>query len=93
MAYEVMQTARFARAFKKLQPNQRLCVVEAAVEISKNPKIGEAKKGDLAGLLVWKFRCLGQLMLLGYTVEDQLRLVYLEAVGPHENFYEKFKQR
>jgi mRNA interferase RelE/StbE len=92
VAYEVLQTSRFARAFKKLHPNQRSCVVEAAIEISKNPKIGEAKKGDLAGLLVWKFRCFGQLMLLGYTVEDQLRLVYLEAIGPHENFYRNLKR-
>jgi hypothetical protein len=30
--------------------------------------------------------------LLGYTVEDAVRLVYLEAVGPHENFYRDLKR-
>ena len=39
-----------------------------------------------------KFRSQGQLYLLGYTVEDAVRLVYLEAVGPHENFYRDMKR-
>jgi hypothetical protein len=29
----------------------------------------------------------GQLYLLGYSLDDRVRLVYLEAVGPHEKFY------
>ncbi|MBX9834805.1 MAG: type II toxin-antitoxin system RelE/ParE family toxin [Burkholderiaceae bacterium] len=29
----------------------------------------------------------GLLYLLGYTLDESVRLVYLEAVGPHENFY------
>jgi mRNA interferase RelE/StbE len=29
----------------------------------------------------------GQLYLPGYTLEEGVRLIYLEAVGPHENFY------
>lgn len=28
-----------------------------------------------------------QLYLLGYTREDAVRLIYSEALGPHENFY------
>ena len=27
-----------------------------------------------------------------YTVDDAVRLVYLEAVGPHENFYRDLKR-
>jgi hypothetical protein len=29
--------------------------------------------------------------LLGYTREDAVRLIYLEALGPHENFYRDLK--
>ena len=43
-----------------------------------------AKKGDLAQLWVHKFRSQGQLYLLGYTREDTVHLIYLEAVWPHE---------
>lgn len=57
-----------------------------------NPDIGERKKGDLAELWVHTFRNQGQLYLLGYTREDAVRLVYLEALGPHENLYRDLKQ-
>jgi hypothetical protein len=43
--------------------------------------LGERKKGGLAQLLVHKFRSQGQLHLLGYTVDDEVRLIYLEAIG------------
>ena len=70
-----------------------LAEVDAAVEaVACNPDSGEKKKGDLAELWVYKFRCLGQLYLLGYTRDDGVRLVYLEAVGPHENFYRDLKR-
>jgi hypothetical protein len=39
-----------------------------------------------------QFRCQGQLYLLGYTREDGIRLVFLEALGPHENFYRDLKR-
>jgi hypothetical protein len=29
---------------------------------------------------------------LGYTRDDGVQLVYLEAVGPHENFYRDLKR-
>ncbi|MEI6336882.1 MAG: type II toxin-antitoxin system RelE/ParE family toxin [Methylococcaceae bacterium] len=66
--------------------------VDTAVdEVRKNPEIGERKKGDLATLRVFKFHSKGQLYLLGYTLDEGVRLIYLEAVGPHENFYRDLK--
>jgi hypothetical protein len=50
------------------------------------------KKGDLADLLVFKFRSQGQIYLLGYMVDDQVLLIYLDAVGPQENFCRDLKQ-
>ena len=92
MTWDVRQTRRFARVYKKLHDNM-LTEVDAAVEaVACNPDSGEKKKGDLAELWVYKFRCLGQLYLLGYTRDGGVRLVYLEAVGPHENFYRDLKR-
>jgi hypothetical protein len=92
VTYTVVQTRRFARAYKKLHGNL-VVEVDAAVScIAADPSIGERKKGDLAALRVHKFRALGQLWLLGYSVDDAVRLVYLEAVGPHENFYRDLKR-
>lgn len=90
--YEVKQTRRFARQYKKLHDNVAFDVDTAVAAVAKTPVIGERKKGDLADLFVHKFRSQGQLYLLGYTLDDQVRLVYLEAVGPHENFYRDIKR-
>ncbi len=67
-------------------------VDEATEVVAADPTVGERKKGDLAELFVYKFRSQNQLYLLGYTVDDEIRLVYLEAVGPHENFYRDLKR-
>lgn len=92
MSYDVLQTRRFARQYKKLHDNVAADVDGAVEAVATNPNIGERKKGDLAELLVHKFRSHGQLYLLGYTLDDEVRLVYLEAVGPHENFYRDLKR-
>lgn len=92
MSYGVRQTRRFARQYKKLHDNIAADVDTAVEEVTATPSIGERKKGDLADLLVHKFRSQGQLYLLGYTLDDEVRLVYLEALGPHENFYRDLKR-
>jgi mRNA interferase RelE/StbE len=93
MSYGVRQTRRFARQYKKLHDNIAADVDTAVEEVAATPSIGERKKDDLADLLVHKFRSQGQLYLLGYTLDDEVRLVYLEALGPHENFYRDLKGR
>lgn len=92
MSYAVKQTRRFARQYKKLHDNVATDVDEAVVAVAGQPAIGERKKGDLADLMVYKFRSQGQLYLLGYTLDDAVQLVYLEAIGPHENFYRDLKR-
>jgi len=90
--YGVVQTRRFARQYKKLHDNIAADVDQAVAAVAAAPESGERKKGDLAALMVVKFRSQGQLYLLGYTLDDVVRLVYLEAVGPHENFYRDLKR-
>ena len=90
MSYSLKQTRRFA--YKKLHDNVVADVDVAAEVIADNPAVGERKKGDLAELFVYKFCSQNQLYLLGYTVDDEVRLIYLEAVGPHENFYRDLKR-
>ncbi len=92
MSFDVQQTRRFARQYKKLHNNITADVDAAVKEVVAQPSLGERKQGDLAELFVHKFRSQGQLYLLGYTVEESVRLIYLEAVGPHENFYRDLKR-
>ena len=85
---EVLQTNRFKKAYKKLHPNQVAEVNKAIKAIINDPEIGEQKKGSLSWLRVYKFKVLGQLTLLGYSVETTGRIVLtLVDIGSHENFY------
>ncbi len=93
MAYEVLQKRRFGRQYKKLDDHVVRDVDIAVGEVADDPSIGERKKGDLASLLVNKFYSQNQLYLLGYTVEDGVCLIYLEAVSSHENFYRNLKRK
>lgn len=70
MSWEVLQTRRFARAYKKLHENLIADVDAAVGVVAENPDVGEKKKGDLADLWVYEFRGHGQLYLLGYTRDD-----------------------
>ena len=93
MSWQVQQTRRFARVYKKLTQISLIADTDAAVEaVAENPDVGERKKGDLDQLWVYKFRSQGQLYVLGYTREEAVRLIYLEALGPHENFYRDLKR-
>jgi len=77
---------------KTLHPNQYPEVDQAVAEISQDPAIGVKKVGELAALYVHKFECLRQTMLIGYTKDDQLKLVYLVALGVRGNFYRDVKR-
>ncbi|MDE1891574.1 MAG: type II toxin-antitoxin system RelE/ParE family toxin [Betaproteobacteria bacterium] len=92
MRYGIEQTRRFARQYKKLHDKVAADVDAAIIKVGNQPSIGERKKGDLADLYVYQFYSQGQLYLLGYTVEEEVCLIYLEAIGPHENFYRDFKR-
>lgn len=92
MAFTVLQTRRFSRSYKKLHDNVVIDVDEAALQITEDPSLGERKKGDLANLYVYKFYSQNHLYLLGYSINDTIELVMLEAVGSHENFYRDLKK-
>jgi mRNA interferase RelE/StbE len=86
----VLQTNAFLRAYKKLHNRQKDAVDQAVADIVRNPTLGEAKKGDLAGIHVYKFDCARQLYLLAYEYDPATRVLLL--VGTHENFYRKLKR-
>jgi len=86
----VQQTNVFLRAYKKLHNNQKEAVDRAVAEIVREPAIGEAKKGDLSGVYVYKFDCVSQLFLLAYEYDPATRVLLL--VGTHENFYRNLKR-
>ncbi|MCX7105947.1 MAG: type II toxin-antitoxin system RelE/ParE family toxin [Methylococcales bacterium] len=93
MSYQAFQTSRFGRQYKKLHDNVARDVDSTVIDVANNPLLGEKKKGDLANLYVYKLHSQNQLYLLGYTIEESVRFVYLEAVASHENFYRDLKRK
>lgn len=87
---QVLQSAAFARAYKKLHKNQKVDVDDAVEVIIKTPDIGEPKRGDLAGVYVHKFKSNSQLLLLAYEYDTETRMLLL--LGSHENFYRDLKR-
>ena len=60
--------------------------------VAESPDTGERKTGDLAWLLVYKFRMVGQVVLLAYKLVGTDTII-LHDVGSHENFYRDFKRQ
>ena len=87
---QVLQSSAFARAYKKLHKNQKLDVDAAIEVIIKTPELGEPKRGDLAGVYVYKFKSNTQLMLLAYEYDPETRMLLL--LGSYENFYRELKR-
>lgn len=86
----INQMPAFKKHYKKLHTNQKSKVNDAIRAIIQNPAIGEEKKGDLAGVFVYKFKINHQEFLLAYEWNPRERI--LLALGVHENFYRDFKQ-
>ncbi len=89
---KVLQTATFRKSVKKLHPNQKKDLDQAVSALLNNPTMGERKTGDLEGVQVIKFKMAKQLTLLAYTYENEVLILTLLALGPHENFYRDLKR-
>lgn len=74
-----------------MHANEQSVVEDAIKEIVKNPGIGEEKKGDLAGIFVYKFKLKAKEFLLAYEWDPDTRI--LLALGVHENFLPRFKEK
>ncbi len=90
MSVQLEQKPAFKRVYKKLHNNQREAVHVAIRALIADPTLGEEKKGDLAGVYVYKFDCVNQRFLLAYLWNETKRV--LLGIGPHENFYRDLKR-
>jgi mRNA interferase RelE/StbE len=84
------QTPYFRRSYKKLRANQIKPVNEAIRHILSDVSCGEEKRGDLAGVRVYKFRVPEQQLLLAYEFDKET--LFLLALGVHENFCRDLKK-
>lgn len=88
----VRQTNLFERAVKKLHTNEKEDLDKAVRAVMGNPRLGELKRGDLAGVRVYKFPMQNRQALLGYLFENESAVLTLVSIGSHENFYRDMKR-
>ncbi|MFZ2629955.1 MAG: type II toxin-antitoxin system RelE/ParE family toxin [Desulfosalsimonadaceae bacterium] len=87
---EIVQSPTFAKQKKKLKKNQIKKLDEAIKTIIANPDIGDSKKGDLQGIMVYKYKVGNNLILLAYEIEGST--LYLYSFGSHQNFYRELSK-
>lgn len=106
MIYRRIMQANFKRPFsqfvKKAHKPLQLAIEDAVEDLCENPDLGESKIGDLAGILVYKFRFNRQEYLVAYCPPPKAQRERGEAVeflvidfyqvGTHEKFYEMLKR-
>lgn len=90
MTRQVLQSPLFERQKKHLLKKEIIRLDEEIRTIQDDAAIGEAKRGDLAGVYVHKFKIEKRLFLLAYEYTE--REILLLAMGPHENFYRDLKR-
>ncbi len=92
MAFTPFAYPKFNRIKKRLPSPLRLELDAQVKLICENPALGEPKAGDLIKVRLHKFTHLGQLYLLAYAVDESQAVIYLLAIGGHENFYRDLKR-
>ena len=96
MPYQPNFKNPFSRFFKKAHKPLQLAIEDETEAICENPKIGEEKIGDLAGISIHKFKFNCQECLIAYRVGkgEIVNMLYIDfyKVGSHENFYSELKR-
>jgi ParE-like toxin of type II bacterial toxin-antitoxin system len=91
---KVQAVPAFLRAAKKLHAKDNAVLDVAVRSIANEPSIGEEKRGDLAGVFVYKFKINQLEVLLAYELLPNKQApeeVILLTPGSHENFYRNLK--
>lgn len=83
---QVQATATFHRQVMRLRASQKADLDWAICKILLDTSIGVPKKGDLAGVRVFKFRFIGQPALLAYECSPFRRSLVLLSVSSSEYF-------
>ncbi|MBI4691352.1 MAG: type II toxin-antitoxin system RelE/ParE family toxin [Nitrospirae bacterium] len=87
---DILYKSPFKKFVKKQSRAFQLTIEDAVEEVINNPDMGEAKKGDLSGIRVHKFKSQRQEYLIAYKTESNTMVFYM--IGTHEHFYRELKQ-
>ncbi len=87
---DILYKPPFKKFVKKQSRAFQLAIEDEVEGVRSSPDMGEAKKGDLSGARVHKFKFQRQEYLIAYKEEGNTIIFYM--IGTHENFYRELKQ-
>lgn len=92
--YEILFSSAAERFFKKLKEKPlKEAYKTALLKISKNPYIGQPKRGDLAGIYGFDVKYKGVSYEIAYTISEvNGKKTIVLLAGTRENFYEELKR-
>ncbi|MCL2169530.1 MAG: type II toxin-antitoxin system RelE/ParE family toxin [Defluviitaleaceae bacterium] len=92
--YDLEMKPPAERFLKKLKEKAlRAAFKEALEAIAKNPYVGDAKIGDLAGMHCYDVAHAGSKYEIAYRIfEKPTPFVAVYLIGPRENFYKDLKR-
>jgi mRNA interferase RelE/StbE len=93
MTNKILFLPAAARFIKKLKNARLKAKIRDAIQIiSDDYKVGEQKKGDLAGIYSYDVFYQGTNYEIAYRFEEQQVVIIIIMIGTRENFYEELKR-
>jgi mRNA interferase RelE/StbE len=90
--YQVCLTRAADKAQKKWDKPLRRLLAQAIEGLALRPKqVGQRLSQPLVPMYSHHFTYQGAEYRIGYLVEEDVRMVMVLLIGPHENFYRKLK--
>jgi hypothetical protein len=86
----IFYKSAFRKFVKKQSRPFQLVIEDETEKITRNPEMGESKKGDLAGFRVHKFTFQKRQYLIAYKMQGKDLIFYM--IDTHENFYRELKR-
>jgi len=91
--YEILFSSAAERYFKRLKEKPlKKAYKDALFEIAKDPYVGPAKYGDLAGIYGYDVKYQGVSYEIAYTIHEPAEIIVVLLAGTRENFYEQLKR-
>ncbi len=87
---DILYKSPFKKFVKKQSRAFQMAIEDETEIVIDTPDVGEAKKGDLTGFRVHKFKFQKQEYLMAYKTESKGIIFYM--IETHENFYRNLKQ-
>ncbi|MEO8391724.1 MAG: type II toxin-antitoxin system RelE/ParE family toxin [Chloroflexota bacterium] len=92
MPYVVLVTATAEKMLKKLPPQVKREIVQAALQLQENPRLGDSLTGELRRFRSLHIKLNNVHYRIAYEINEPHQEVLIRAVAVRENFYRRLEK-